>query len=122
MNPSEQLSTQVAKVVGQLQTLGALDGACLTEMFVAFYGDDKKSLVQAFVDSGRYVPVVGAVAQDIFRHEPPESALRYLARHGNGRAPEEGEHAGETLPTGAPTETTDYRPRARALLGAGEGG
>lgn len=59
--------------------LGPLDGETMTEMFAAFYGEDRRSEAEAFIASGVYVPVVGAVAQDLFRHETPGDALARLA-------------------------------------------
>lgn len=82
--------------------LGPLDAQSFTEMFVAFYGEDKKALVESFLASGRYVPVVGAVAQDLFRHETAEDALRILAKHkSNGQVSSGDEHGGETDHHGA---------------------
>jgi hypothetical protein len=58
--------------------LGPLDGECLAAMFVAFYGEGDRGKVDRFLRSGYYRPVVGAVAQDLFRHHDPDTALRLL--------------------------------------------
>lgn len=59
--------------------IGPLDADCFRRMFEAFYGEENCHLVDHFIRAGHYRPIVGAVAQDLFRHHAPEEALRVLS-------------------------------------------
>ncbi len=60
--------------------IGPLDEDCLAQMFVAFYGEENRGMVERFIATGLYRPTVGAEVQDLFRHHGPEEALSRLGR------------------------------------------
>lgn len=59
----------------------SLDIKATEEMFIAFYGQETKSLIQSYTRSPQFKPHTGAVLQQLFMTENADRAIERLCHH-----------------------------------------